>query len=49
MESRLRTGAVIIADNADHCPEYLEYVGEPRNGYLSMPFTDEVEFSIRLG
>ena len=49
VESRLRTGAVIIADNADHCPEYLEYVGEPRNGYLSMPFTDEVEFSIRLG
>ena len=49
VESRLRTGAVIIADNADHCPEYLEYVREPRNGYLSMPFTDEIEFSIRLG
>jgi predicted O-methyltransferase YrrM len=49
VESRLRTGAVIIADNADHCPEYLEHVGKPENGYLSMPFTDEVELTIRLG
>jgi len=49
VESRLRPGAVIVADNADHCPEYLEYVRRPDNGYLSMPFTDEVEFTIRLG
>jgi predicted O-methyltransferase YrrM len=47
--SRLRTGAVIVADNADHCPEYLEYVSVPENGYLSMPFTEEVELTIRLG
>jgi predicted O-methyltransferase YrrM len=49
VESRLRTGAVIIADNADHCPDYLEYVSEPENGYLTMSFTDEVELTIRLG
>jgi len=49
VEGRLRPGAVIVADNADHCPEYLEYVRRPDNGYLSMPFTDEVEFTIRLG
>ena len=48
VESRLRTGAVIIADNADHCPDYLEYVSDPANGYLTMSFTDEVEFTIRL-
>ena len=48
-ESRLRPGAVIVADNADHCPAYLEHVRRPDNGYLSMPFTDEVEFTIRLG
>jgi predicted O-methyltransferase YrrM len=48
VESRLRTGAMIIADKADHCPEYLEYVGETGNGYLSMPFNDEVELTIRL-
>ncbi len=49
VEPRLRIGAVIIADNADHCPDYLEHVGNPANGYLSMPFTDEVELTIRLG
>jgi predicted O-methyltransferase YrrM len=49
VEDRLRPGAVIVADNADHCPEYLEHVGRPENGYLSMPFTDEVELTIRIG
>lgn len=49
LEDRLRPGAIIIADNADYCPEYLEHVGEPANGYISMSFTDEVEFTVRLG
>ncbi|WP_454883806.1 O-methyltransferase [Sphingomonas oryzagri] len=49
VESRLRPGAVIVADNADYCPDYLEHVGSPANGYLTMPFTDDVELSIRLG
>jgi predicted O-methyltransferase YrrM len=48
VESRLRRGAVIIADNADHCPEYLEYVRDPANGYLTLPFTEDVELTIRL-
>ncbi len=49
LEPRLRPGAVIVADNADYCPDYLEHVGSPANGYLTMPFTDDVELSIRLG
>ncbi len=49
VEDRLRPGAILIADNADYCPEYLERVGNVANGYMSMPFTDEVELSIRLG
>jgi len=49
VESRLRIGAVIVADNADHCPDYLAHVRDSANGYLSMPFTDEVELTIRLG
>ncbi|MBZ9648546.1 class I SAM-dependent methyltransferase [Sphingobium sp. 3R8] len=49
VESRLRIGAVIVADNADHCPDYLDHVHDPANGYLSMPFTDEVELTIRIG
>lgn len=49
VEDRLRPGAILIADNADYCPEYLERVGNIANGYMSMPFTDDVELSIRLG
>lgn len=49
VEHRLRPGAILIADNADHCPEYLERVGNVAHGYMTMPFTDEVELSIRLG
>jgi len=49
LEDRLRPGTILIADNADHCPEYLERVGNIANGYMSMPFSDEVELSIRLG
>lgn len=48
-ESRLRPGAVIVADNADHCPDYLDHVGSVANGYISMPFTDDVELTVRLG
>jgi predicted O-methyltransferase YrrM len=43
IESRLRAGAVIVADNTDHCPDYLEHLRAPENGYLTMAFTDEVE------
>jgi predicted O-methyltransferase YrrM len=49
VESRLRPGAILIADNADYCPEYLDRVGNIANGYMTMPFSDEVEFTIRLG
>jgi len=47
LESRLRPGAIIVADNVDHCPDYLEYIGASGSGYLSMPFTDDVELTIR--
>ncbi len=48
VESRLRPGAVIVADNTDYCPDYLERVGSAANGYWSMSFVDDVELSIRL-
>jgi predicted O-methyltransferase YrrM len=47
VESRLRPGAFIVADNADYAPDYLAYVRSPANGYLSMPFGDDVELSQR--
>ncbi|TCW06424.1 methyltransferase family protein [Raoultella sp. BIGb0138] len=49
LESRLRPSATIVADNADYSAEYLNYVRNPQNGYLSVPFADDVEISLRLG
>lgn len=48
LESRLRPGAIIVADNADYCPEYLERVRASDGGYMSVPFADDVELTIRL-
>jgi predicted O-methyltransferase YrrM len=48
LESHLRPGALIVADNADYSPEYLARVRSPANGYLSVPFADDVELSMRL-
>jgi len=49
VESSLRPGALIVADNADYSPDYLARVREPANGYLSIPFAEDVELSMRLG
>jgi predicted O-methyltransferase YrrM len=49
IEGRLRSGALIVADNADSSPEYLARVRSATDGYLSVPFADDVELSIRLG
>jgi predicted O-methyltransferase YrrM len=48
LEPRLRPGAVVVADNADHSPDYLARVRAPASGYLSMPFDDDVELSVRV-
>ena len=48
VESRLRPGAFIVADNADYSPEYLARVRSPANGYLSVPFGGDVEVSQRI-
>jgi predicted O-methyltransferase YrrM len=47
VESQLRPGAFIVADNADYSTEYLQRVRTPGNGYLSIPFADDVELSMR--
>ncbi|MBE7211465.1 MAG: O-methyltransferase [Gluconacetobacter diazotrophicus] len=49
VESRLRPGAFIVADDADHCPEYVERVRSSAAGYLSVPCGEDVELSMRLG
>lgn len=49
IEPRLREGALIVADNANWCPDYLALVRTPAAGYLSVPFTEDVELSMKLG
>lgn len=48
LESHLKPGALIVADNADYSPDYLAYVRSPDSGYLSIPFADDIELSMRL-
>jgi predicted O-methyltransferase YrrM len=48
VEKHLRPGALVVADNTDYCPQYLAHVRSPDNGYLSVPFADDIELSIRL-
>ncbi|WP_437594152.1 O-methyltransferase [Sorangium sp. So ce1000] len=45
---RLRAGACVVADNADASPEYVARVRSAGGGYLSVPFADDVELSIKL-
>ena len=42
-------GALVVADNADFCPDYVARVRDLEQGYLSVPFADDVERSIKLG
>ena len=49
VEGSLRPGSLIVADNADHSPEYLRRVRASDSGYLSLPFADDVELSMRIG
>ena len=49
VEGRLSPGAFIVADNAEYSPDYLARVRSPAQGYLSTPFAEDVELSMRLG
>ncbi|MGC2782950.1 MAG: O-methyltransferase [Roseiarcus sp.] len=49
VESHLKPGALVVADNADMNPDYLKRVRSPASGYLSVPFAEDVELSMRLG
>src|SRR3954467_10165462 len=49
VESRLRPGAFIVADNADYSPDYLAIVRALSKGYMATPFGRDVELSMRTG
>jgi len=44
---RLRSGAMIVADNADMCPEYVATVRAPASGYVSVSLGDDVELTMK--
>lgn len=46
---RLAEGAVLVADNADDAPDYLEVVRDPARGFVSVPFATDVELSVFVG
>lgn len=49
LQHHLRPGAIIVADNAEHSPEYLQRVRAANGGYVSTPFAADVEVSMWLG
>ncbi|TQF28616.1 O-methyltransferase [Bradyrhizobium sp. UNPA324] len=48
LEDHLGPGAIIVADNADDSPDYLARVRRPGRGYMSIPFAEDVELSVRI-
>ena len=44
----LRAGSYLVADNADACPAYKAVVRAPNSGYLSIPFGEDVELTVKL-
>lgn len=48
LEPSFRAGTLVVADNADLSPDYLARVRSTEAGYLSVPFGDDVEVSMRI-
>jgi len=49
LESHLRPGALVLADNADWSPDYLTRMRAKAGKFLSVPFAGDVELSMLLG
>ena len=47
VEPHLHSGSLIVADNADHNRDFATHIRNSANGYLSMPFGDDVELFMR--
>ena len=48
LEPHLRPGALIVADNADWSADYLARGRSKAEGYMSVPFAEDVELSMRV-
>ncbi|WP_439626740.1 O-methyltransferase [Shinella sp.] len=49
VEPRLRSGGLIVADDAEMSPEYLQRIRASKDRYLSLPFAEDIELSMKLG
>jgi len=49
IEPRLRTGGLVVADNADFYPPYLPHMRDAANGYVTAPCGEDIELSMRVG
>ena len=49
VEPRLRAGAMVLADDADKSPDYLDRVRAADGRYLSQAFGEDVELSVLVG
>jgi predicted O-methyltransferase YrrM len=48
LEEHLVPGTLIVADNSDRSPDYLQRVRSSSHGYISVPFAEDVELSMRI-
>lgn len=48
LEPHFQPGTMVVADNADWSPDYLARVRSTDSEYLSVPFADDVELSMKL-
>jgi predicted O-methyltransferase YrrM len=48
LEPRLSPGALVVADNAERSPQFLERVRAADGEYVSVPFGGDVEVSMRV-
>jgi len=44
----LRAGSYVVADNADACPADKAHIRAADSGYLSIPFGEDVELTMKL-
>jgi predicted O-methyltransferase YrrM len=48
LAARLRPGACIVADNADASPDYVARVRAESGAFVSVPFAEDVELSMKV-
>lgn len=48
VEARLRPGSLVLADDADRCPEFVNGLRSDASRYLSVPLTGDLEMAMLL-